>query len=64
MSHNIPLHQNRLSREWDIMRRITLDKIVSDFDAAKKRKQFISVLEMSTDLQSDLTIYISRTVGN
>ena len=64
MSHNIPLHKNKLSTECYIMRRTDLDKIVSDFDAAKKRKQFISVLEMSTDLQSDLIIHISRTVGN
>ena len=62
--HNISLRQNRLTIELDIMRPINLYNIVSDFRATKTRKQFISVLESSTDVQSDLTIHISRRVGN
>ena len=38
------------------MFRIILDKIESDFSAAKTHKQFISVSETSTDVQSDFII--------
>ena len=43
MSQNRLVHLLMLSTEWDILRQINLDQILSDFRAAKMRKQFISL---------------------
>ena len=63
--HRSIMSQKRLyqltmfSTEWNSMRRINPDNILYfDFSAAKIRKQFISVSQSSTDVQSDLTIHI------